>query len=269
MTAGTRSRRDVAFGCVGALAIVLCGCAEDARAGTDGNTTRVERDGDALRVTADHDRRNEITIGRVAADLVVTDLGDTVAPGSGCTTVNANTVSCRIAGITHVVADTGNRDDTVDASAADTPATLRGGGGRDTLMGTALDDRIEGGNGDDTMLDGDAGSDRIYGGDGHDTINAEDGNDHGEGGRGDDTLNGGDDAGAVPGRDHLVGGSGRDTVNGGPGNDHLEGDQDDDVVNGDDGADRLTGGPGRDRLDGGRGTDTCRDGDDDATDCEL
>jgi Ca2+-binding RTX toxin-like protein len=269
MSADTRSRRDLAFGCAGALVIALCGPAGAANADAIGNTTLVEKDGDTLRITADYDRENEITIEKVVADFLITDLGDTVAPGNGCAAVNANTVSCPVAGITRVVADTRNRDDMVDASAADAPATLRGGGGRDTLMGTALDDWIEGGNGDDVMLNGDAGFDRIFGGDGHDMINAENGDDYGEGGSGDDTLNGGDDAGVVVGRDHLIGGSGRDTFNGGPGNDRLEGNGNDDVINGDAGDDRLIGGPGWDQLNGGGDTDTCRNGNDAKTDCEL
>jgi Ca2+-binding RTX toxin-like protein len=270
MSTGTRrTTRKLAIGCTGALAVAVCGVAGAAQA--DANTTSVWKDGNTLRVTADNNVQNEITVEKQAANFFVTDV-DTVAPGAGCVAVNANTVSCTAAGITEVVVEARNRNDTVNAGAADTRSTLRGGGGADTLMGSAHDDRIEGGDGNDPMLNGDGGRDRIFGGDGNDTLNTENGDDYGEGGYGNDTLNGGDDAGGVVGHDHLVGGPGRDTFNGGPGNDRLEGGGDRDTLNGDPGDDRLeggadrdtfSGGPGNDRLEGGGDRDTINGDDND------
>jgi len=271
MTTGIRrSTRNLAIGCTGALAVAVCGVAGVAQA--DANTTSVRKDGNTLRVTADNNVQNDILVEKQVADFFVTDLLDTVSPGAGCTPVvpaNPNMVRCSAAGITRIVVEAKNRDDTVDVGPAFTPATLRGGGGADTLMGSSYDDRIEGGSGDDPMLNGDAGRDRTFGGDGHDTLNTGDGDDYGEGGYGDDILRGGDDAGGVVGNDHLRGGPGQDTFDGGPGNDRLEGDANSDTINGDDGDDHLIGGPARDRLDGGNGTDRCQNGNDTKVDCEL
>jgi Ca2+-binding RTX toxin-like protein len=265
-----RSTRNLAIGCTGALAVAVCGVAGAAQA--DANTTSVWKDGNTLRVSADYNVQNEILLGRNATDFFVTDFLDTVSPGAGCTAVvppNPNMVRCSAAGITHVLVETRDRDDTVDVSQGDTPATIRGGSGADTLMGSSYDDRIEGGSGNDPMLNGDAGRDRTFGGSGDDELNTGDGDDYGEGGDGHDILRGGDDAGGVFGNDHLIGGPGRDTFDGGPGNDRLEGGAHSDTINGDDHDDHLIGGPGWDRLDGGNGTDRCQNGNDTKVNCEL
>jgi Ca2+-binding RTX toxin-like protein len=289
MSTGTRrTTRNLAIGCTGALAVVVCGLGGAAQA--DANTTSVWKDGNTLRVRADNNVQNDILVEKQVTDFFVTDFLDTVSPGAGCAAVvpaNPNMVRCSAAGITHVLVEARNRDDTVDVGLGDTPATLMGGGGADTLMGSSYDDLIEGGSGNDPMLNGDAGRDRTFGGDGHDTLNTGDGDDYGEGGYGDDTLRGGDDAGGVVGHDHLVGGPGRDTFDGGPGNDRvqgggdrdtlngdpgndtLEGNRGDDEIDGNEGDDHLTGGPGWDDLDGGMGVDTCQNGNDTKVNCEL
>ncbi len=76
------------------------------------------------------------------------------------------------------------------------PVTMRGGGGRDTLIGGSGPDKLIGGPDNDRIV-GRAGNDVIYGGPGNDKI---------FGGRGRDVLRGG------PGRDLLVRGGGRDAV---------------------------------------------------------
>jgi Ca2+-binding RTX toxin-like protein len=96
-----------------------------------------------------------------------------------------------------------------------------GGGGIDTLNGTASNDELQGLAGRDILrgfvgediLEGGAGNDRLFGGDGW------------------DILRGGDDA------DQLFGENGNDTLNGGTGNDLLDGGA---------GADAMTGGDGND-----------------------
>ena len=93
------------------------------------------------------------------------------------------------------------------------------------------------------------GNDKLYGGDGDDTLNGGDGHDKLYGGEGDDTLNGGS------GNDKLYGGWGNDILNGGDGHDKLYGGHGDDVLNGGAGNDRLYGGRGDDILDGGAGSD--------------
>jgi hypothetical protein len=76
------------------------------------------------------------------------------------------------------------------------PVTMRGGPGRDTLIGGAGDDKLSGGDGVDRLL-GREGDDVLLGGAGADAMH---------GGRGDDVLRGG------AGVDSLSGGSGENRV---------------------------------------------------------
>lgn len=118
---------------------------------------------------------------------------------------------------------------------------IRGGPGRDTLVGSSRNDTIH----------GDNGNDYITGGNG--------------GGRGNDLLYGGN------GNDQLYGGLHNDTLRGGNGNDVLRGQQDNDRLVPGAGADRVRGGSGNDRIfaDGAEGGGIFDDlnggdGDDDA-----
>ncbi|MEO1670677.1 MAG: lamin tail domain-containing protein [Cyanobacteria bacterium J06631_2] len=99
---------------------------------------------------------------------------------------------------------------------------IRGGRGKDNLVGTDNRDLISGGRGQDTL----------------------------SGLNGDDTLNGN------RGRDLLIGGNDNDVLSGGRGRDTLEGSDGDDTLIGNRGRDLLIGGNGNDVLDGGRGKDT-------------
>jgi VCBS repeat-containing protein len=103
------------------------------------------------------------------------------------------------AGVTSLLIDAGDGDDTIDASllTSSTPLELRGGAGDDELTGGMADDRVDGGDGDDTLIGGD-GDDILVGGTGGDAIEGGSGDDHIDGGEGDDTLSGGE------GRDTYV-----------------------------------------------------------------
>ncbi|WP_426416897.1 lipase family protein [Aestuariirhabdus sp. LZHN29] len=90
--------------------------------------------------------------------------------------------------------------------------TLRGGNGKDRLLGTRGDDRLEGGRGKDWLYGG-IGYDRLMGGDGDDLL---------IGAEGDDLLRGG------TGTDQLIGGCGDDLLEGGVGDDQLVGGAGDD-----------------------------------------
>lgn len=102
-----------------------------------------------------------------------------------------------------------------------------------TLIGTAGDDIIAGGNGDDVIVGLD-GNDTITGGNGTDTICGGDGNDSLDGGNGADYLDGGQ------GADSLAGGRGPDRLNGWLGDDALNGGQGPDDCDGDIGNDSTT-----------------------------
>lgn len=104
---------------------------------------------------------------------------------------------CKAPNVAGFEVNAGEGDDTVAVGAAvRVPVTMRGGAGRDTLIGGSAADKLIGGEGND-HLSGRAGEDLIYGGPGDDRI---------LGGSGRDVLRGG------PGLDEIVPGSGMDAV---------------------------------------------------------
>jgi subtilisin family serine protease len=89
--------------------------------------------------------------------------GSRINAGSGCVRIINTTVRCPAAGITRVVLNGSDGDDTLSASTiATVPVTLNGGAGLDRLTGGALADSLIGG----------TGADSFTGGAGGDTINA-------------------------------------------------------------------------------------------------
>ncbi len=146
-----------------------------------------------------------------------------------------------------------------------------GGYGSDQINGNRLDNRIEGGGGNDTLMGGDgadtltersgdnyirgdSGNDSLQGGAGFDDINGNQGNDTAQGGSGNDWVVGGKD------NDLLYGQTGDDIVYGNMGNDTLYGDEGNDTVRGGQGDDIIYGGTGNDWLSGDRGDDTLTGG---------
>ena len=160
---------------------------------------------------------------------------------------------------------------------------LRGGEGRDVVLGQAGDDQIDGGLGEDVMA-GETGDDVYFVDNEGDIVRERAGagfdhvyasvtvqlSDHverltltGEAARGygndganslvgnalDNQLNGGG------GHDTIIGGEGGDVLFGELGNDRLHGEIGDDVLLGDQGNDLLEGGVGADMLSGGDGAD--------------
>ena len=109
---------------------------------------------------------------------------------------------------------------------------LRGTAGDDVICGGAGDDIIRGGGGDDVIIAGD-GKDTIRGDFGNDTIDGGNGNDTIRGNFGSDTVDGGD------GNDNISGGGGDDTLNGGAGDDNLRGEGGQDALDGGDGSSDL------------------------------
>jgi Ca2+-binding RTX toxin-like protein len=128
-----------------------------------------------------------------------------------------------------------NLNNNLRVDSFDTPATIIGGNGNDSLTGGddayGVADLLQGGAGNDTLVAG-AGTNTLQGGDGDDLLTGNDDDDMLQGGDGNDTLLGG------AGNDTLDGGAGRDTLNGGDGNDLL-------LAN-DGRTDTLNGGAGKD-----------------------
>ncbi len=109
----------------------------------------------------------------------------------------------------------------------------------DDWTGTAFNDRVHLGTGDDVMF-GAAGADFLLGEAGSDTLRGEAGNDKLFGGANDDRLNGGADIDQIfgeLGNDTLIGELGNDKLNGGAGNDTLVGGAGFDDLTGSSGAD--------------------------------
>ena len=134
---------------------------------------------------------------------------------------------------------------------------LNGGDGSDIILTFAGADVIAGGRGNELILSG-GGNDSVGGGDGNDTILSGSGNDVVAGGTGDDVIFGGKGNDLVDGgdgNDLISGDRGNDTVLGGSGSDTVYGGQGNDVVGGGDGNDSLFGGKDNDTVDGGSGND--------------
>ncbi len=145
---------------------------------------------------------------------------------------------------------------------------IYGGDGNDTLKGLEGDDEIHGGDGNDT-IEGGKGDDTIYGGDGDDIIYGGRGFDNIYGGDGDDLIweNQGDGGSSERGNlqiidagdgDDVVGGNGNIKVLLGAGNDSYKGRLQ--YLSAGDGDDHVTyrgeGDVDLDFLDGGGGNDT-------------
>jgi len=125
--------------------------------------------------------------------------------------------------------------------------------GQSVYNGSALADRIGGGNDNDTVrgnagndiIEGNGGDDNILGGDGNDIVTDFGGNDTLKGGPGNDALDGG------IGLDLLLGGDGNDlTVGGANGNVHFAGPGDDFIIAGQ-GENMGVGDSGDDWIEGG------------------
>lgn len=162
------------------------------------------------------------------------------------------------AGITEIVADGGDGNDTIKIDLRLTqPVTLHGGAGNDTLTAGGGPATLNGDDGDDELF-GTAHADKLYGGAGNDTLHGYAGDDILSGNSGDDTLFGGkgeDNLRGFAGNDTLYGEEGRDILHGHSGTDILHGGRGDDRLLGGGDSDTLYGEEGRDYIQGGTGDD--------------
>ena len=137
----------------------------------------------------------------------------------------------------------------IDGEAGDDK--LRGGGGNDTVLGGTGNDKLWAATGND-RIDGGDGNDKLFGGQGSDTL---------IGGKGDDEIRadgGADSIFGDDGNDVIFAGKGNDTIYGGAGDDDIHdgcGGNGSDVINGGSGNDTVNAGAGNDDVDGGNGDD--------------
>src|SRR4051794_31431252 len=202
------------------LALVILAVPSAAQAATattaDGN----------LRYAALAGEVNNVSFARVSGDTFrVTELGATVAAGTGCTQDSPNVVTCTTQAGRPIIANLGDQDDRA-TSRTSRSAQFFGEDGNDRLSGWAGRDTLDGGNGDDVLI-GNSGGDRLRAGAGNDQLFGNSGNDNLQGGDGNDLLDGGF------GNDSESGGNGDDTLreqNAPNGSDSLSGDSGNDTA---------------------------------------
>lgn len=234
--------------------------------------------GTQLIVNAEAGKANAFRLGQLNSLVEITDSGDVISPGSGCVSVNRNTVRCDVTNVTTLRINSGDLDDSVDSQVL-LETIVNAGDGNDTVGTAGRDDTLNGGAGQDT-LNGGAGNDKLLGGADDDVLDGGPGSDTLDGDTGADVLNGGDgvdtadyhgrtagvtvdlDGVADDGTTGVEGDNVRTDVEnilGGSGADELTGSDLATVQNrlvGNDGADKLTGLAGVDQLVGGAGADT-------------
>ena len=205
--------------------------------------------GAALEYHADPGEDNDVDVTFTSDEVTVSDPGNAPTAGAGCRQVTDDTVRCAREetgySVSSYVVATGDRDDEVSVSVANTSAN--GWSSSSNLNGT-----IDGGAGDDDLRGG-AGQDTLIGGPGADVL---------RGGEGtyDQALYGDHDVGVRvsigDGRNdgHADVDGALDDVRGDVEN--VSGTVHDDVLAGDGRTNTLTGAEGDDELSGGGGNDT-------------
>jgi hypothetical protein len=226
-----------------------------------GASASVDTSHDDLAYLAAPGEKNNVSFSVSGRTFTVTDTGATISAGTGCTSVNANQVTCTdVPGgpINYVGVGAGDQDDTVTVNGP-IPSWADGGTGNDHLVGGTGNDWLWGNAGDD-YLSSALGSDLISGGDGYDvadfssrsgalTITLDSSWGDGEAGENDNISYTIEEVRSGAGNDTITGGSAANSLKGGAGNDTLAGGAGDDT---------LDGGPGQDSLGGGDGNDALR-----------
>lgn len=164
--------------------------------------TGVRVDSVRLHVNAVAGKANNFSVTRSGNRVTISDGGDAVTAGSGCTQIDRDTVTCPYDGRT-LTLDMGDLGDMVLVT-GNLPAQINGGSGDDiiTIDYTATAR---------TFLNGQSGHDTVFGGAGTDEITGGTGDDTMFGRNGDDRLIAGD---STPGNDRSYGDDGTDTCTG-------------------------------------------------------
>ncbi|MDX3638505.1 hypothetical protein [Streptomyces sp. MB09-02B] len=186
---------------VGVTSVAL-GAATVLSAGQAHAATGVRVDTVRLYVSAVAGKANDLSVTRSSNTVTISDGGDAVLAGSGCTQVDRDTVNCPYDGRT-LTLDMGDLGDMVLVT-GNLSANITGGTGDDIItMDYTSTAR--------TFLDGQGGHDTVFGGAGVDNITGGAGDDVMFGRNGDDRLVAGD---STPGNDRSFGDAGTDTCTG-------------------------------------------------------
>ncbi len=130
--------------------------------------------GGVLSFTAGAGQRNNVTVTRFidagvpkyrltdpySTSTTTQQSGSRINPGAGCTRVNDTTVKCAVAGITRIVLNGGDQNDSLNAGTIVIPVTLDGAAGLDILTGGTAGDSLIGGTAADAFTAG-TGNDTI------------------------------------------------------------------------------------------------------------
>ncbi len=284
---------------------VEAGDGDDTLISGAGNETFLGGEGHDTFVVGDDDGTDVIGGGDSVLDTDTLDFEDASTGGvtvtyssntSGTYDFDATSAGGSFSGIDAISGTDG--DDSFDASASLSGATLAGEAGDDSFFGGAGDDDFSGGAGSDTFtIDDNGGTDIIDGGAGSDILDFQDVTstsgvnvvysdstsgtwnwpDTGAGGSFTgieqldgtalgDTIDGSAATGTLiidgqDGDDTISGGSNDDFIYAGAGDDVVTGGGGDDLLAGEAGDDTLTGGDGDDLIDGGAGDDALFGGD--------
>lgn len=246
-----------AAGLVALAAALLAGC------GPAHGTVKVESG--RLIFTAAAGKANDVLITAFQGQLRINDSGDTITPGTGCTSHDPHTALCEMA--SDVVAELKDGDDSFanitnvsSGRISNELGGINGGPGDDVLSGSSGPDFLYGESGDD-HLDGNGGNDGLIEGSDPAAVDALDADTY-EGGPGNDLvsygrgtqpvvvdLDGIRDDGQV-GEGDLVE-TDVERLTGSDGDDDLIGDADDNIIDGNRGDDTVVGNAGKDMLIGG------------------
>ncbi|MFM9964619.1 MAG: beta strand repeat-containing protein [Planctomycetaceae bacterium] len=213
---------------------------------TTGHTTRTKAAAERL------EDRSLLSVAALFVNgelFVSSDAGDSIAIRQNATSGRVEVVAngsllgtapnVPTSSVTSIVVKGGDDANNIDLSLVD-----------NVTYPSLLSIRVDGGNGDDTILGSPTYGDSLLGGDGADNLNGQGGNDTLDGGNGRDSITGGDND------DSLIGGDGSDTVSGGMGNDIISGGNHADSIMGGDGADNIDAGQSNDTVLGGNDNDT-------------
>lgn len=202
-------------------------------------TSTVGVNGGVLEFVAGDGQDNDLTVSLSGSAYTITDTAAALAPGTGCTAVTANQVTCDSTGVTSLSLSGLDGNDTLRTTAS-TPAMIDGGDGDDTLTGGSGADSLNGGD-DDDVIEGSAGNDVLDGGMGADTVSYSTATQavavklakttaQNTVGAGLDTLVANENASGSAFNDSLTGTSDDNTLIGGAGDDALNGSTGTDTV---------------------------------------
>jgi hypothetical protein len=125
---------------------------------------------------------SDIAIFSTGSTLRLVQFGTGVGPDPGCVFVgdgsahsDGNAVDCPLTGVSRIVLDLGDGNDTASVNPNVTvPVTFNGNGGNDGLFGGGGVDTFDGGSGDDNIVSRDGKAEAVNCGDGHDTAISDD-----------------------------------------------------------------------------------------------